>query len=359
LTDHDTPPTRGAIERRGFLGAGAAALMGLASFGAVKNLTPAEAAEMDHAAMSLKRPRFRPTDPVDRYEFPTPQPQPGGQVREYWIQAESHRWNIAPHRKDEWLGQVFHGRRTFRAYVYREYEPGFARPKGPARIPGPYLQAEVGDVLRVHFRNGDRHFRQAVTMHPHGVSYNPEYDAAYYGPYTRAGGFVAPGEEFTYTWECPADSAGVWPYHDHGPNCMLNKARGLIGVTLIRPKGEPLPDREFAFYFGMLPPAVTGRPDNVMTINARWAAGNTPTLRTKVGDDVAVHVIGGDDNFHTLHFHGHRWSRFGQFADCTTVGPFETLSVRWTEDNPGRWLYHCHVDTHMMHGMAGWYIVDR
>jgi hypothetical protein len=66
-------------------------------------------------------------------------------------------------------------------------------------------------VLRVHFRNGDEHFGQAVTMHPHGVRYTPDYDGAYMGDFTRVGGFVAPGEEFTYTWEATPDSVGVWP----------------------------------------------------------------------------------------------------------------------------------------------------
>jgi FtsP/CotA-like multicopper oxidase with cupredoxin domain len=28
------------------------------------------------------------------------------------------------------------------------------------------------------------------------------------------------------------------------------------------------------------------------------------------------------------------------------------------EDNPGRWLYHCHVLSHQDQGMAGWYIVE-
>ncbi len=79
---------------------------------------------------------------------------------------------------------------------------GFAEPKGGLNMPGPTLYAEVGDVLVVHFRNADTKLRQAVTMHPHGVRYNPEYDGAYLGKYTRAGGFVAPGEEFTYFWEC-------------------------------------------------------------------------------------------------------------------------------------------------------------
>ena len=32
--------------------------------------------------------------------------------------------------------------------------------------------------------------------------------------------------------------------------------------------------------------------------------------------------------------------------------------ARWIEDNPGRWLYHCHVLSHMDAGMTGWYLVD-
>ena len=58
---------------------------------------------------------------------------------------------------------------------------GFAAHKRAVDIPGPTLYAEVGDVIVVHFRNADTKLRQAVTMHPHGVKYNPEYDGAYMG----------------------------------------------------------------------------------------------------------------------------------------------------------------------------------
>ena len=86
------------------------------------------------------------------------------------------------------------GRNVFTAFVYREMTPGFAEYEyGRARSPGRCCTAEVGDVLVVHFRNGDTKLRQAVTMHPHGVKYNPEYDGAYMGEFTRAGGFIAPG----------------------------------------------------------------------------------------------------------------------------------------------------------------------
>jgi manganese oxidase len=34
------------------------------------------------------------------------------------------------------------------------------------------------------------------------------------------------------------------------------------------------------------------------------------------------------------------------------------MTAQFTEDNPGRWMYHCHVFSHMMMGMIGWYIVE-
>ena len=58
--------------------------------------------------------------------------------------------------------------------------------------------------------------------------------------------------------------------------------------------------------------------------------------------------------------HGHRWRDTGGApTDTTTVGPSETITARFTEDNPGRWLYHCHVFSHQDEGMAGWYDVTR
>ena len=39
------------------------------------------------------------------------------------------------------------------------------------------------------------------------------------------------------------------------------------------------------------------------------------------------------------------------------MGPAESFFVRWREDVPGTWLYHCHVEDHMMTGMIGIYRV--
>jgi FtsP/CotA-like multicopper oxidase with cupredoxin domain len=110
---------------------------------------------------------------------------------------------------------------------------------------------------------------------------------------------------------------------------------------------------------GSFPQQITGIPRTVMHVNGRWGAGNTPTIRAKVGQDVCMHAIGGDNEFHTFHVHGHRWKDpSGTFVDNPGFGPNETVTARWTEDNPGRWLYHCHVFSHQNAGMAGWYIVE-
>jgi FtsP/CotA-like multicopper oxidase with cupredoxin domain len=336
-----------ASTRRSFFGlAGGAALL--------CTLGTKEAAKFDASASRLRRPRAALAQDV-----PQIQPAPGGQRREYWIQAETVKWQITPLRKDEWHNHRLSSRNTYTAYIYRQMTPGFASPIGQPNIPGPTLYAEVGDVLVVHFRNGDRTLNQAVTMHPHGVKYNPEYDGVYLGDFTRAGGFIAPGEEFTYTWEATPDSVGVWPYHDHGPNHTLNTFRGLFGSLIVREKGAKIPDLETVLFFHALAPPVTGLDRQFQCINGRAFAGNTPTINAKVGQDVAIHVIGMDNNFHDFHIHGHRWKdSSGTFVDTPAVGPNETLTARFTEDNPGRWLYHCHVFTHQDGGMAGWYLVE-
>jgi manganese oxidase len=346
----DRPTTR-----RSFFGlAGGAALLCTIGGEEVVVDSPETLGRADAAAAKVRRPRASPAQDV-----PQLQPQPGGQRIEYWIQAQTVRWDIVPTKRDDWHNRKVPGKNRFRAYTYFEMTPGFAAVKQGPSIPGPTLYAEVGDVLVVHFRNADRSLRQAVTMHPHGVKYSPEYDGAYMGEYTRAGGFVAPGETFTYQWECTPDSVGSWPYHDHGPNHTLNTFRGLFGMLHVRPRGEPLPDVHRALFVHQLPPPVTGLQRNFQCINGRAYAGNTPTLRSRVGQTVELTAFGMDNNFHTFHIHGHRWKDpAGQYVDNPSMGPNEHVTARFVEDNPGRWLYHCHVFSHQDTGMTGWYIVD-
>jgi FtsP/CotA-like multicopper oxidase with cupredoxin domain len=71
-------------------------------------------------------------------------------------------------------------------------------------------------------------------------------------------------------------------------------------------------------------------------------------------------VMAMGNEHHTFHVHGHRWTApDGTARDTQTVGPAESFRVRWTERGAGTWLYHCHVEGHMMAGMIGIYRVAR
>ena len=111
------------------------------------------------------------------------EPQPGGSRREYWIQA---RARALGHRADRrattgTTAPVTRQAQLPRVRLPADDSPASRRRPARARCPGPTLHAEVGDMLVVHFRNAAIKLDQALTMHPHGVRYTPDYDGVYLG----------------------------------------------------------------------------------------------------------------------------------------------------------------------------------
>jgi manganese oxidase len=278
-----------------------------------------------------------------------------GAVHTYWIKAVKTKWNIVPTHHDGMMDRKVPGKTTFTALAYQPWAPGFAKPLGPPQIPGPLLQAQTGDTIVVNFRNQTG---VPVTMHPHGIFYTHDMDGAYKGKYTEPGGFVENGRTFQYVWEARPGTEGAWLYHDHGPMDPLPVFKGLFGGLIIRKPTDPLPNREFFVFLHAFAPVATGLAQQFSCINGRAFAGNTPTLRAKVGDTVNWHVFAIDNDFHAFHLHGHRWTENGVVIDNRTLGPADVTSFSIVEDNPGRWFYHCHVFSHLHMGMNGWYVVS-
>lgn len=339
------------VSRRGFLGlSGGAIICTLAG----QKIRADEEANLPKLSRKLKVP---PKVAAAKNDPGITKTAIQGNRKEYWITAEQRRWNIVPTNKDQMMNRKVkvRGGKQFQAYAYRQYSANFAAPLGPATIPGPLIDAEIGDTVIIHFRNL---LPTPVTMHPHGVFYSNEMDGAYKGWYTDPGGFVQKNRTFTYVWECVEGTQGTWMYHDHGPMDPIPLYKGLFGPMVIRDPNEPRPDREFFLGFHSFTGAATGLREEFSCINGKSYAGNTPTLEAKLGERVRWHVYGLDEDFHTFHIHGHRWEENGAIIDNKTFGPGDSFKIDIVEDNPGRWFYHCHVFSHLHHGMNGWYLVS-
>jgi FtsP/CotA-like multicopper oxidase with cupredoxin domain len=288
-------------------------------------------------------------------------PAASAHVREYWVAAVPVTWNIVPNQRDAINGTTYLPAQTvFPTVVYRRYSPHWRKPlsNAPAGssnqdlIPGPLLRARVGDRLVVHFKNMDDVLDRPHSMHFHGVHYKPSSDGAYLPGFSGGDANVKPGHTWTYRLFAGSDSMGIWPYHDHSPSMDDSIAGGMYGMLSILGAGEQAPDREFEVVFAPM--------GDFQTIDGRGFVGNTPVFKSTVGQLVQWDVMAMGSEHHTFHVHGHRWrAADGTPRDTQTIGPAESFRIRWREEDPGTWLYHCHVEAHMMAGMIGIYRVSR
>ena len=283
----------------------------------------------------------------------------GAATRHYWVAAVPATWNIVPNGRDAIMGTRYDPAQTvFGTTVYRRYTRNWRRPlsrpmtgSGRDGLQGPLLHARVGDRIRVHFENLDTRFRRPHSMHFHGVRYKPSSDGAFVPGFSGRDADVKPGRTWTYKLTVLESSRGVWPYHDHSPSMHESIEGGLWGMLSIRGRHEPLPDREFVVVFAPM--------GNFQTIDGRAFVGNSPVFTAFPGQLVQWDVMAMGSEHHTFHVHGHRWLEHGVPVDTKTVGPAESFRIRWREREPGTWLYHCHVETHMEQGMIGLYQVKR
>lgn len=289
-------------------------------------------------------------------------PAAGAAVRRYWVAATpAPHWNIVPNERDAIMGMRYDPAQTvFPTVVYRRYTAHWRRPlpnmpRGSSNqdlIPGPLLHARAGDRIVVHFKNLDTLLHNPHSMHFHGVHYAPSSDGAYLPGFSGRDADVRPGRTWTYRLRAEADSVGVWPYHDHSPSMDESLLGGMYGMLSIGGRHERPPDREFVVVLSPMGP--------FQTIDGRAFVGNTPVFTARVGQRVQWDVMAIGSEHHTFHVHGHRWRGAGGVpVDTQTVGPAESFRIRWRERDPGTWLYHCHVESHMMAGMIGIYRVRR
>jgi FtsP/CotA-like multicopper oxidase with cupredoxin domain len=299
-----------------------------------------------------------------------------GKLREYWIQVDSFRHNLVPTGYDGMMGMRFKpSESSMWALGYRAYSPGWKKALpgsahiGPnTGIPGPIIRAEVGDTVRVHFRNNDNHYRFPHSIHTHGFKYAVDSDGGYLSDQPHVPGrAVHFGHTYTYEWTAVTSSVGTWPYHDHatqqgltkaGPVMELNAQLGMFGMVAVTGPLTAKVDKEFFLFFhDLYAEDVPSLSQDYDCFNGHAYLGNTPTFQARAGEKVRWRIAALGKEFHVFHVHGHRWVSGDRFVDSQIIGPSTTLDVEYTEDNPGDWVYHCHVTDHMAGGMVGRYLV--
>ena len=337
---------------------------------------------------------------------------PASADREYWIAADEVKWDYAPSFPlNVMTGKEFTAEQrvfveqgigcSYLKSVYREYTQGFRTLKQRGAeaqhlgILGPLIRATVGDRIVVHFKNNTRY---PASIHPHGVRYTMANEGA---PHSHAAGngrqqdgVVAPGGEFTYSWDVPEragpgpndPSSIAWIYHSHVDEVADTNA-GLIGAIIITKKGfeksdrTPVDvDREFISLFTIFDEnasvhlqanlsACSGLCDpdneefqesNLMHGVNGLVYGNNQGYAMRKGERVRWYILGmgTEADLHSPHWHGATLLHNGNRLDVTEVLPAAAKTLDMQPDVKGMWMYHCHVNDHINAGMLTHFIVQ-
>jgi hephaestin len=303
-----------------------------------------------------------------------------------------------------------HVGRVARKSLYREYtDSTFAtlKPRPPEwehlGYLGPLVRAVVGDTIRIVFRNNTT-FPSSV--HPHGVFYDKDSEGAPYEDGTDTGmnvdDGVPPGGTHVYTWPVPEragptddeGSTAFWMYHSHTDE-VADVNAGLMGPMIIARVGaadaDGVPtdvDREIIMTFAEINENASRHlehnirtyatePDSltvyhvfgVPTVGAEtqfnfretlngMIYGNLPMPRMAVGERVRWYIM-GTTNFevHAPHWHGNVVVAGHMRTDVLSLLTMQMVVADMVPDNPGEWLFHCHVADHLRMGMEAKYEV--
>ena len=339
----------------------------------------------------------------------------GGRVRTYYVAADEVDWTYIPARADRALtgkpddyanlpgsqGTLDPNATTYRKARFQEYTDSTFRVLKPAGERwahlgslGPLLRAEVGDTIRVVFRN---HATRSYSMHPHGVLYGKDSEGTSYidgsSGADRLDDSVAPGRSHVYTWPVPEragpaagdGSSAFWLYHSHVDEGKdINS--GLIGPIIVtrrgmaRDDGSPNDvDREFIADFALYDeidswyldsnvvrlygdPKKFARDDakvrefhHFFTING-FLEGNGAMLTMRQGERVRWYLFTHPNevdawDIHSPHWHGQTLVANHMRTDMIMLTPMMTAVADMVPDNPGVWLFHCHMNGHFGGGM--------
>lgn len=222
----------------------------------------------------------------------------------------------------------------------------------PARVPGPMLRVRQGTVVSATVSN-----RLDTTMVVYGLSARR---AA-----TMDSLVLRPGE--TGQARFAADEAGTYFYWAARAGSTFADRRyvdaQLNGALIVDPPGAAANDRVFVISQSIgQDSAGKDNGSELLTINGRpWPL--TERLTYTVGDSVRWRWVNASENSHPLHLHGFYyrvlargdasrdtvyWPGQHRMVVTELLNPQQTMSMEWSPDRPGGWIFHCHLTFHIL-----------
>ena len=225
--------------------------------------------------------------------------------------------------------------------------------------PGPTIQVNQGDRVRIVV---DNHLPEPTSMHWHGF----EIPFAMDGAPGMSQPLIPPGGRFVY--EFLLHQNGTFFYHSH---LAMQEMMGMIGAFIMHPPKAfaPAVDKDFAIIlqeYAVLPnntvPNSMNMEFNWLTMNGKSGPATTPMI-VRLGERVRIRLINLGMDHHPIHIHGHTFvitGTEGGRQPQTTWGPKNTVlvgvaeayDVEFLANNPGDWMFHCHMPHHMMNQMS-------
>lgn len=208
------------------------------------------------------------------------------------------------------------------------------------QYPGPTIRVHKGDKIRVTLEN---ELPEATTIHWHGLDVPNDQDGV--PGITQPG--VEPGESWTY--EFTADRVGTTAYHTH-QNTLNQIGRGLFGALIVEEPREKTYDHDIVMQLH----EIFGN----YTINGYSfpKTRDEDLISISEGETARIRFINMGSQYHPMHLHGHQMKVIAidgnpldsnRTVNTVDVPPGQTVDVVVTADNPGNWVFHCHIIPHV------------
>ena len=283
----------------------------VASFGAGPKLSQAAVADQERRADDLLHERaLRPQVLADG-------------VHRYTLTASVFPWNLYPGVSVSAWG--FNG-----------------------EVPGPLLRFRVGQRVEIVVHN---ELPQATTVHWHGLAVPNAQDGV--PGVTQEP--ISPGGTFVYRFTVTPQMIGTHLYHTH-VNDDFQMDMGLHGPLIVDPAAPLTTAKGIDALYEIGSFKIGGsEEENVFTLDGK-AFPEAPALVVPEGARVRLRLVNASaEESHVMHLHGYTFRivaldgnplKEPVAADTVLLGPSQTADVVFTADNPGAWMFHCHILDH-------------